>query len=218
MSVYVFALVDRPPSGRPGTGLTGPLSVRRVAGAFAIVERRGDVPPPEFGTLQRHHAVVSDLASRVPAILPVRFGTLVDADVLDEILSEREEDLEEAFEVVRGRVQFTWRRGSKGFRGSKVSRGSRGSDEMSGGEYLRRAAGRGRPPAAWSGLRKGLARFVGAERYQPATPSLPESLYHLVDRSAAREYEAAAAALRRSPSSPALSGPFPPFAFAREIL
>lgn len=223
MSLYVFALVDAPPAGRPGTGLSGPLSLRRVGDAFALIERREDVPPAEFGTLQRHQAVLTDVAARVPAIIPVRFGTLMDADTLDEALNEREEDLEEAFATVRDRVQFTWRRsGAARTKGSNSASGSRRSKvtELSGAEYLRGAARRSRPapPAAWKALRGTLAHLVALERYQPATGQLPESLYHLVPRAAIEDYQQAAAELRARPPAPTLTGPFPPFAFAPELL
>ena len=113
MSWYVFALVDAPPHGPLGRGLKGALRARAAAGAFALVERRADVPPPELGSLRRHQAVVSRIANAVPAILPVRFGTLLDDDALDEALADREADIAEAFALVRHHVQFTWRGGAK---------------------------------------------------------------------------------------------------------
>src|SRR5689334_1521598 len=105
MAWYVFAIVDDLPGGAPGRGLSGRLGVRRVAGALAIVERRADVPPVEFATLAKHQAVVSRLADAVPAILPVRFGTLLESEEIEEALDERDEELAEAFDVVRNRVQ-----------------------------------------------------------------------------------------------------------------
>ena len=221
MSLYIFALVDRPPSGRPGTGLTGPLSLRPVGDAFAVVERRADVPPAEFGTLQRHQAVVTDLASRVPAILPVRFGSLMDPDALDEALDEREDDLQAALAHVRDRVQFTWRGtrspgGSRGSKGSKVSRGS----VLSGAEYLRQAAKAARPvpPAAWRVIRGTLGPLVVDERYQVASSSVPDSLSHLVSRDAVSRYGVLATALRHANPKISMTGPWPPFAFAPEML
>ena len=62
MAWYVFALVDALPATRAGQGLTGPLSIRKLAGAFAVVERRADVPPVEFGSLKKHQEVVARLA------------------------------------------------------------------------------------------------------------------------------------------------------------
>src|SRR5262249_49733910 len=101
MPWYVFALVDAPPAGGPGRGLRGALRARPAAGGSAIVERRADVPPAELGSLRAHQAVVSRLANAVPAILPVRFGTLLEEDALDEVLNERDEEIAEAFALVR---------------------------------------------------------------------------------------------------------------------
>ena len=217
MSWYVFAVVDRPPAGRHRRGLAGALTARRVPGGFAIVERRADVPPAEFGTLRRHDDIVARIAEDVPAVLPVRFGTLMDMNEIEEALADREEELAEAFEAVRGRVQFTWRtpRTSRTLRAPRMPRAG---DAGSGTEYLRRAA-RARPaaaPAAFKAMRERLRPLVAAERYQAATASLPDSLYHLVDRSRVARYRLIAARL----ASPALrvTGPFPPFAFAPVLL
>ena len=57
----------------------------------------------------------------MPAILPVRFGTLLEADHLDEATRERDDEIAEAFDVVRDRVQFTWRiKGDRADRGSAI--------------------------------------------------------------------------------------------------
>ncbi|HYT68354.1 MAG TPA: GvpL/GvpF family gas vesicle protein [Vicinamibacterales bacterium] len=231
MAWYVFALVDAIPSGKPGMGLSGALAVRHLGNAFVIVERRADVPPAEFGTLQRHHAVVQQLSNRVPAILPVRFGTLLETDALEEALNEREDDIDEAFGIVRGRVQFTWRREVRGAKrevgGGRSEVGGpkfevRGSKEaaISGAEYLRRAAHASRPspPPAWKTVRSKVAPLVAVERYQPGTASMPDSLYHLVDRDSAIRYSTIADALRHTNPSLMMTGPWPPFAFAPELL
>ncbi len=237
MGWYVFALVDAPPASRPGKGLSGSLGLRRIGRAYAVVERRADVPPAEFGTLQRHHEIVRELAEQVPAILPVRFGTLLDTDALEEALTERDDDIEDAFAVVRGRVQFTWRRGSKGSKGSEGSRGSRGShgsrgskgsrgSEGSGGSkgsgtaYLLEAARAARPvpPAGWRSLRSKLAPLVVGERYQPAQATMPDSLYHLVARDSAIRYATLGRALAHADPALAMTGPWPPFAFAADTL
>src|SRR5690242_7169865 len=102
MAWYVFALVDERPRGRPGTALGGGLSSQPIPGGCAIVERRADVPPVEFGTLKTHEAVIARLADVVPAILPVRFGTLMEPEELEEMLAERDEEIAEAFDIVRG--------------------------------------------------------------------------------------------------------------------
>ena len=91
MAWYVFALVDAIPAGRAGKGLSGALSLRKLPWGFLVVERRADVPPAEFGSLKAHQDVVARLAKHVPAILPVRFGTLLETGPLEEALQERDE-------------------------------------------------------------------------------------------------------------------------------
>jgi hypothetical protein len=56
------------------------------------------------------------------------------------------------------------------------------------------------------------------QRYQPGTQAIPEAVYHLVDQASVDRYLAAAAALQKTTSRLAVTGPFPPFAFAPEIL
>jgi hypothetical protein len=229
---YVFALVDAVPKGTPGKGLTGNLSLREVPGGLAVVERRADVPPMEFGTLQKHQAVVARLCERVPAILPVRFGTLLEGEEIEEVLQERDGEIAEAFSVVRRRVQFTWRH-TKDTKEAKETKEQRTKERKTkervrdprgeaetGTEYLLRAA-RAKspaPPPAFRALRSKVAPLVAAERYQPAAAQLPASLYHLVDRSAIERYEVIGEAIAHASPGLRMSGPFPPFAFAPEIL
>jgi len=236
MAWYVFALVDRVPSGPPGRGLSSRLAVRRVPGGLLVVERRADVPPVEFGTLQQHQAVVARLAERVPAILPVRFGTLLEASEIEEALEERDDEIAEAFDLVRHRVQFTWRKSARGRREERGFERRSGSERgwgpasaeksrqkagaVSGADYLRRAARAASPaaPAAFRRLRSTLAPLVAVERYQPATAAVPESLYHLVEKPAASRYAAVADEFREANPQFTMTGPFPPFAFAPEVL
>lgn len=224
MPWYVFALVDAAPSGAKGKGLSGPLGLRRIPGGLAVVERRADVPPAAFGPLKRHHDVVARLASRVPAIIPVRFGTLLDDDAIHEALDERADELAAAFAKVRDRVQLTWRRGRASAEPGKPAaermRATRSVQAESGRDYLRRAATAANPapPAAWRALRTALKPLIAAERYQPASVSLPESLYHLVGRDTLARYSTLAAGLRHRDAALSMTGPWPPFAFAPEML
>lgn len=221
MAWYVFALVDRIPSGAAGRGLTGALALRKLAGAYALVERRADVPPAAFGTLKKHQEVVSRVAKQVPAILPVRFGTLLESADLEEAVEERDEEIADAFDLVRDRVQFTWRtRGGRRLDAGGLKSERRVEQPKSGAEYLRRAARAGNPavPAAFRALRPKLAPMAVRQRYQAGTPALPEAVYHLVDKSDVRRYAAEAAALRKTNPSLAVTGPFAPYAFAPQIL
>jgi Gas vesicle synthesis protein GvpL/GvpF len=238
MPWYVFALVDRPPAARRVRGLAGTLTARRVPGGFAILERRADVPPVELGALKTHDAVVSRVARAVPAILPVRFGTLLELDEIEAALEEREEEIAEAFDLVRDRVQFTWR-GGRGAWGAEGAQGTRRADgalgaqglaaaarsakvaatAMSGAAYLRRAAraAKPEPPAVFSAVRNILRPVVANERYQAATPTLPHALYHLVERGKVERYRLLAGGLAAG-SPVRVSGPFAPFAFTPDFL
>ena len=113
MPLYVFALIDAAPARRTGVGLSSSIAIRPVPGGLAAVERRADVPPLAFEPLRAHERAVARLARDVPAILPVRFGTLLEAEALDDALEDREADLAAAFALVRRRVQFTWRTGAR---------------------------------------------------------------------------------------------------------
>jgi hypothetical protein len=223
MAWYVFALVDAVPARGSGKGLTGALSLRKLAGAFVVVERRADVPPIAFGTLKRHQEVVSRLAKQVPAILPVRFGTLLDAADLDEAIQERREEIAEAFDLVRDRVQFTWRVAGQARREAGGARREAAATArtaaVSGTQYLQQAARAANPPppAAFRALQTRLAPLIVRQRYQPGTAALPEAVYHLVAASDVRRYTTAAALDTTAPRL-AMTGPFAPFAFAPEIL
>ena len=181
MGWYVFALVDRMPASR-GRGFKGPLAARRVPGAVAIVERRADVPPPAFGTLRKHQAIVSRLAVAVPAILPVRFGTLLESEDLEEALEGREREIAEALSRVRHRVQFTWRAGApKRGIGRPLPRRRRQGVSTSGGQPGPRIPPR-RPPSVRSDRSCDPSSCGALVR---GTTTLPDSLYHLVDREVA---------------------------------
>jgi len=218
MAWYVFALVDEPPGRRLGRGLHGPLRARPSAGAYAIVERRDDVPPAELGSLRAHPAVVSRLSGAVPAILPVRFGTLLEDDALDEALNERDEDLAEALALVRHRVQFTWRRTPSATR--KAPRPSNVRADGSGAAYLRQAARAAdvAPPAAFRLVHDQLHPFVIREKFQPASTGMPDTMYQLIEKTALECYRAMADALALTNPTLTVSGPWPPFAFAADLL
>jgi len=230
MAWYVFALVDAVPSSRPGRGIGGALTVLPVGSVFAVVERRADVPPVELGSLETHQDVVTRIASCVPAILPVRFGALLEREALDEALADRDDEIAVAFALVRERVQFTWRRRDARREGRGAKREVRGARRIapdtlsalrtSGTEYLRQAARAAEPapPAAWRALRSKLAPLLAHERYQAAMPTLPESLYHLVDRFSLARYATVAAGLAHATPALTMSGPWPPFAFTPELL
>ena len=212
---YVFAVTDAVPK-TAGRGLGGPLVLRPIAGVYVALERRADVPPVELGTLKRHHQTVERLANRVPAILPVRYGTLLTSDDIEEALEDRREELADALDLVRGRRQMTWRIAA-GRRQRAVE--SADAPPLSGAEYLRRASrsASASTAPAFRRVRACVGELAIAERYQQPTATLPESVYHLVDRAKVDAYQDASKDLRESNKALTLSGPWAPYAFVPDL-
>jgi hypothetical protein len=221
MAWYVFALVDDVPDRGLGRGLSGPLRPLRAGGAVAIVERRADVPPTEFGSLRAHQAVVTRVADLVPAILPVRFGTLLEDDALGEALAEREDDIRDALAGVRHRVQFTWRRPLRtGRTQRRTASATSTAATASGAAYLRHAAqlANPAPPAAFRLLRDRTRALVTRERFQPASGEMPDTLYQLIQKTAEKRYRKIADSVMLTNPSLTMTGPWPPFAFVLDPL
>jgi hypothetical protein len=220
MAWYVFALVDAVPARPAGKGFASAVVFRPAAKFFAAAERRADVPPTEFGSLQAHQQIVERIASSASSILPVRFGTLLTVDEIEESLAEREEEIDESFAFVRGRRQMTWRvRSSRTSSPGRARAASSTRQVRSGAAYLRAAAGAAMVPS--SGVFRRIADTVGrlavAERYQPRSSTLPDALYHLVDRTRLDAYATASKRLQSGAPIAALSGPWAPYAFVPEL-
>jgi hypothetical protein len=113
-------------------------------------------------------------------------------------------------------------RGSRAIRGSEPSAidGGDATQPASGAEYLRRAARASNPspPAAYRPLAPALGPLTSRQRYQAGTAVTAEALYHLVEKNLVKRYLAAAEAMETSTPPLVMSGPWPPFAFAPEIL
>jgi hypothetical protein len=225
VSAYVYALLAGPPRGDAGAGI-GAERLRFVpaAGVLAAVGDLAAPPPVTPAMLRAHDAVVRRLAGVVEAILPVRFGTLLDGDrALAEAIAGRAPRLHEALALVAGREQMTLRVfGEPAPVPPDVEPAA--DDPGPGTRYLearRRRARRDADVPELAALRPRLAALVRAEHAQRHdAPPLLASVHHLIDRGAAPAYlaavEAAAAAL--APVRAVATGPWPPYAFAPEDL
>lgn len=220
MSRYVYALVADPPRGDAGPGLEAEtLRFVGVGGLLAAVGDMAAAPPVSAATLLAHDAVVRRLAAAVDAILPVRFGTLLADDAaLAEAVDARAARLREALALVAGREQMTLRVFGEPAPVADV----RPSEALAPGtrylEARRRQAQRAAEVPELAPLRPHLAPLVRAERAERhGAPPLLASVYHLVDRGAAAAYRAALDAAPRSIRVVA-SGPWPPYAFAPQVL
>ncbi len=226
--LYVYALLDRPPPRKLGRGiLDAPVRGVGKHSPFAIVSSVAGAPDPDAAGLRAHDRVVRRAAATRAAILPARFGCVVEHDEeLLRLLRTRRSELSAALDRVRGREQmilrFFQRVPEELARSGGRGRGGAGT------RYLeRRLAAARRTRAVLKPVLAAVAGLVKSEHIELAdavpgdgSPQLLASVYHLVPRGAARAY--AAAVTRGLHGSKGLrtwlSGPCPPYAFAAEPL
>ncbi|HET7619470.1 MAG TPA: GvpL/GvpF family gas vesicle protein [Vicinamibacterales bacterium] len=211
MALYVFALLETAPRPPLPRGLDGPIGLRRAGSWIAAVETRRRPPAIDLATLQRQHDVVERLARRSRAILPVRFGTILTARELDDVVRGGADDVRAAFARVRGCVQMTWRMAA-------APRAQTRTAPASGRAYLAARLRQARPPRRWNPVRDAMTALVAAERYEPASGGARDALYHLVPRGDVRSYLIAARGVRAALPAARLTGPTAPYAFTPEIL
>jgi hypothetical protein len=197
-------------------------AVNAAATSAMVAERAGPLLPT-VRALRAHDAVVRRTARIAPAVLPVRFGTLVASDrSLVALLDEWSDELLAALALVDRRCRMTLRlfapAGAVSPPEEVAARIPRRSKEIFRDELSRRpraAHARGRfelePP------REALASIVAAERLR-ARSGLRVTAYHLIPRGAAPAYRKL---LRRHAgllhARATVSGPWPPYAFVPEL-
>jgi Gas vesicle synthesis protein GvpL/GvpF len=222
--LYVYALTRETPDGALGAGLAGEAIVAvGAAGVIALAGRVATAPEIERTSLEAHDTAVRRLAGLVRGLLPVRFGTVVaDENALAEALAVQAGPLREALALVAGREQMTLR--AYGMPPAPMEEGAEPADEAGsrgpGARYLvarLRDQRRIEELPALAPVRAALAPLVHAERLERhATPPLVASVYHLIARGKAGDYRARLDAARPAlaPMRIAVSGPWPPYAFA----
>lgn len=184
----------------------------------AAVVRRSTSPRLSERALRAQHRVVCRLFDVTDAILPVRFGALVERDELSRVIQLRGGPLLSALRRVRGQVQMTVRIfGSVSGRGVEAQRTPR-----SGADYLRARAAASRPAPSPAGDRvSGAVRsLVSDERLDPGQGAVQVTIHHLVRRDRLDEYRSRVddvVAGRDSRAHIVVSGPWPPFAFAPDL-
>jgi hypothetical protein len=214
--IYVIALVDQP--GRAVTIAGRRIEIVRAGGLFAAIES-GVGPLPRHpdlseAALREQHAIVVALARRFVAILPARFGAWVDPPTLEQTLTTNRTRIRRALARVKNRDQFTIR--------ILGDRQDTPPDLSSGTAYLRsrRAASRPRLTRAARDVRRAVKPLVRAEQIDSGRGSIRLTIHHLIDRGRARAYRAAVrqSVIRASDEQVVVSGPWPPFAFAPDLL
>jgi hypothetical protein len=147
----------------------------------------------------------------------MRFGALVDTPELERFVRLHETALLTALNLVRGREQMTVRVfGPHQPRAVAVRRTASGTDYL----RSRRDAARATPlPGVAGRIGRAVRPVVAAERAISGTGRIRATLWHLIARGTSEAYrEAIAHATIPRQFRVTVSGPWPPFAFAPELL
>jgi Gas vesicle synthesis protein GvpL/GvpF len=213
---YVYAIVGGSAVAPRARGIGGRGLVRVRAGRVAAIAEPMDRPlAVGVERLQAQERLVRRLAARHAAILPARFGSHAkDERELQSLLRTRGASLARGLRRVRGAEQMILR-----LFFSELPGPPRGpSGPGSGTAYLRRRAGADIP--SLQAVRAALARLriVRDERVEVQQEAL--TVFHLISRGASRRYATAVfeAISRESGVAAIVSGPWPPYAFAPEVI
>jgi hypothetical protein len=201
------------------------LRLVRQGSIAAVVGELARVPRPTPDNLRRYDAVMRRLAQRFPSILPARFGTSFDDPAeLAFVLRSRHVSLRRELSRVRNRVQMTVRVVERGgsaapnppYMSGSVGRVPRSGPGVTGSDYLRgraQASAREREIVGFDPVRDAVRRWVRDERVEKRANVA--SVYHLVPRTSAESYRAAAErAAAAAGLQVVITGPWPPYAFA----
>ena len=214
MTLCVYAVAGRT-ARVAATGIAGErLQVYRHSSLAAIAGVLKSRPAASAIHLRSYDEVMRRLGTRLPALLPARFGTcFADQEELLFVLRSRRVTLQRALAHVRNRVQMTVRLVDAPR--EAPARQERVAFE-SGTAYLQNradAAARDRDVAGFGAIGEAVGRWLRDERIERSGPIV--TVYHLIPRSSAEAYRraatraAAAAGLRII-----VTGPYPAYAFA----
>jgi hypothetical protein len=237
MSFCVYAIVDRPVSRRLSLIRVNGVRVRSVnARATSAIVAECDGPlPPTVRALRGHDAVVRRIARVAPAVLPVRFGTVIDSDrALAALLDGWSEELRKALTLVHRHDQMTLRLFT--LAGAAAPLEQRPDDIPQADEADNAAEAATHPGTAYltrraraqalaesapelEPLRGGFTDLIAAERIvRHDQRPMVLTAYHLIPRDAATAYRRL---LRRHAGAlghrVVVSGPWPPYAFVPEL-
>jgi hypothetical protein len=211
---YVFALCR---STAPVPDSIGRHRLERIAigSIAAIAERRASMPILSERALRDQHRVVVALHEQLQTLIPVRFGALLERSELERIVRLRRAALVRALTRVRGRAQMTIRAVGA------ATAIARSSPPRSGTAYLAERARAARPavPPAAEAVRAAVRELVAEESIEAGRGG-SVVINHLIRARDAGAYLARAGRVLSGVPADTLSvsGPWPPFAFAPEIV
>ena len=208
--IGLYAVVSRAPPGALGARGEPLRELRRGEVGLLV----GAAPPAlSVEALRAHEAAVRRIAEAAEACLPARFGARAEDDeALLRLVEGRQAELLEALQLVRGREQMTLRvHGPSSPSPVPPPAGGPGARYL---EERRRA----RKLPELDPLRGALEALVRAERIERhSEPGLLASVYHLIDRGAAAEYQRIAGHAHLEGLRVRVSGPWPAWSFAPEL-
>ena len=210
---YIYALAE-PGLPRRFTVLGQRLQAIDIGRVSAIVEVVRDSPPVTEAALRRQHAVVTRLAERTDALLPVRFGAVFAPPVLDARVKAVEKRVVAALRRVRRCVQMTVRVHAP------AARGAAAVPTLSGTAYLAARSERGRALRSVAArIRRVVSRVLVDERVDEGRGELLGTVYHLVRSRDVERYRNRLEAARPSlaPARLFVTGPWPVFAFVPDL-
>ncbi len=225
--LYCYALLGRRARGRSIRGVAGErVEMIRGPGFVLAGGRLPAAPALTPRTLRRQDGVVRRLARAAAAVLPFRFGVLVpDEGALLARLALAGDAVRQGLALVTAREQMTLRLARLGppprVRGPRPDARPAGP----GTRYLRARGGPGLDAddqRVLAALRAELAPLLRGEIAEVPRDhgALRASLYHLIPRGRAPAYRrrVRSAAARHPAVQVAVSGPWPPYAFAATVL
>lgn len=226
--IVLYAITDRAPLGTPfvaGRGLGDEtlrtLDFGALAGVYSRCPAGGVEPTAE--ALWRHEEVLETLMAE-RAVLPIRFGSLLDGrPALRDLLRSRADEFAAALDFVRGRVEMGVRARlgrTAGTDGAAAPADSAAAPAGSGRAYLAAKLEHRRAAAALAEeLNAELDALARASTFRALDEPVPElAAAYLVDRAAAADFQRRAAELgaRRPEVELVCTGPWPPFSFTEE--
>ena len=226
MSLYVYALVAKAPSEGLGTGMSGEaLRVVTCGGLLAVVGDMSARPPGASPALHEHDRTIRRMTAITDAVLPLRFGSIVDGELdLARRLEPAEATLEAALVQVAGRDQMTVRVYEKQARDEESTHiavpPAAAADLGPGARYLlerRRTLEQDAHRAALDAVLAAPASFIRAQRIEShGSRPLIASVHHLIERGQGAAYAAVlhAGTADLIDAAVTVSGPWPPYAFA----
>jgi len=226
MALCVYAVVPRATRvKRSWRGLRAEPLRLITSGPIAVLVGATVKPPkPYRANLERHDALMRQIASDVAAMLPARFALIVeDVHRLRALVEMSAGAFHDALRLVAGCEQMTLRVRAPYERPAAqgASRRRPAASRRSGTDYLlARAREFGIPQDAdVKDLLRRLSSMVHAERIGRAHPGDASTIYHLIDRGRSSDYLAIVREFTADHPSNRVSasGPFPPYAFGPSI-